>query len=137
LTICCSVVSCVGNTINYDFTTALSQAFASNMVLVGGKASFYTGDVDANKFVNGLDVINVYNDNVNFVSGSYVNTDVDYNGFTNGIDIIKVYNNSIIFAKQIDPVGAVPLSITNNKVLKSDSKSEPTFDPGFKDIVRR
>ena len=41
-----------GTVINYDFTSAASQAFGNNMHLNGSKYCIYGGDVDQNLIVD-------------------------------------------------------------------------------------
>lgn len=69
--------------LNYDFTTAVSQAYGNNMVLVGSDYAFYSGDVNNDGFVDGADGLLIDNDAYNFVSG-YVITDLNCDGTVDG-----------------------------------------------------
>ncbi|MEO8665244.1 MAG: hypothetical protein ABI462_07095, partial [Ignavibacteria bacterium] len=123
-------VACVSNAISYDFTTAITQAFMNNMKMVAGKASFFTGDVDGNTIVQGVDVFAVYNDNTTFTTGSYLITDLDYNGVVNGIDVLFAYNNNTLFAKQKNPPGAIPL-VSGEPVTEDRSSVETKYSKDF------
>ena len=45
----------VNQSLSYNFTTAASQAYGNNMVLINGKYSFFTGDVNQDGIVDGID----------------------------------------------------------------------------------
>lgn len=90
------------DTLGYDFTTSLSQAFGSNMVLVGGEASFYSGDVTQDGVVDGADLSAIDNDSFNFVTG-YVVTDLNCDGVVDGTDAAFADNNAANFVTKITP----------------------------------
>ena len=96
-------VLCNFNIIGYDFTTATAQAYGSNMKIVSGKASYFTGDVDRNGLVDLTDVIAVYNASTNFITGSYEITDLNYNGIVDLTDVLYASNNSSAFVQQKNP----------------------------------
>lgn len=89
-----------GNTMTYDFTTNVNKAFGSNMVVVGGKASFYTGDINRDGCSDAGDVAAVDNDAFNFVGGPYVITDLNFDGTVDVSDLVYVENNSFNFVCQ-------------------------------------
>ncbi|MDQ3193580.1 MAG: hypothetical protein M3P82_01135, partial [Bacteroidota bacterium] len=89
--------------LNYDFTVAATQAFGDNQVLVGSEWSLYTGDVNQDEVVNLTDIIAIYNDGTNFVTGPYVVTDLNYDGVVNLTDLLYAYNNSTIFVSTKRP----------------------------------
>ena len=82
--------------LTYDFTTAPSKAFGNNEVLVDGKYSIYTGDVNQDGIVDLSDLIAIYNDAGSFVTG-YVVTDLNCNSIVDLTDLLYAYNNSSIF----------------------------------------
>lgn len=88
--------------LSYDFTTAASQAYGSNMILVGGEYSLYTGDVNADGIVDGADGLLIDNDAFSFVSG-YVVTDLNCDGTVDGTDAVYADNNSFQFIGVIRP----------------------------------
>jgi hypothetical protein len=104
-------VGCSDNTLNYDFTTGLSKAYENNMVMVGGKASFYTGDLDSlrNSVIDVTDIIAVYNENINFRSGPYLISDLNFDKTVDFSDVLFVHNNSGLFIKEKGPPGAAAL----------------------------
>jgi len=91
-----------GGVLNYDFTSSASQAFENNLVLVGSEYSIYTGDVDQNDVVNLTDIIMIYNDVANFVTG-YVVTDLNFDNVVNLTDLLYAYNNSAMFVSTKRP----------------------------------
>ncbi|MBK8552181.1 MAG: hypothetical protein IPL53_14415 [Ignavibacteria bacterium] len=90
-------VSFNNNTLIYDFTSAASQAYGSNMKNEGGLWSFYQGDVNQDEGINLTDVLAVYNDASNYVSGTYNVSDLNYDGFVDLTDLIPAFNNSSSF----------------------------------------
>ncbi|MBK6505426.1 MAG: hypothetical protein IPG02_07100 [Ignavibacteria bacterium] len=88
--------------LNFDFTTAASQAYGSNMVLVGGEYSIFTGDVNDDDIVDAADVSLIDNDAFNFVSG-YVVTDLNCDGSVDGTDATFGDNNAFNFVGIIRP----------------------------------
>ncbi len=91
--------------VNYDFTSDSSKAFGSNQFKVDQspvKFAIYNGDVNQNGIVDLVDVIQVYNDILSFVSG-YVTTDVNGDNQTDLNDVLKTYNNSGRFVHAVTP----------------------------------
>ncbi|MEO6695288.1 MAG: fibronectin type III domain-containing protein [Ignavibacteria bacterium] len=97
-----STPSFTAGSLNYNFTTASSQAFGNNMVQVGLLWSLYTGDVNQDGIVDGSDGSLVDNDAFNFVSG-YVVTDVNCDGIVDGSDAVFVEANATNFVQAITP----------------------------------
>ncbi|MBK8552064.1 MAG: hypothetical protein IPL53_13780 [Ignavibacteria bacterium] len=88
--------------LTYNFTTAANQALGNNMKQVGSLWSFYSGDVNQDDVVDLTDIVSVFNDAGNFVSG-YVNTDLTGNMFVDLSDITIAYNNSSNFVHRVSP----------------------------------
>ncbi len=89
----------------YDFTSAPSQAYGSNETQVDilpDLYAFYSGDVNQDGTVDLSDIILIYNDANNFVSG-YVNSDVNGDSITDLSDVILTYNNANSFVSLIRP----------------------------------
>lgn len=91
-----------GGVLNYDFTSAATQAFGSNMVLVGSKYSFYTGDPNQDGTVDAGDLSLIDNDAFNFVSG-YVVTDLNGDQSVDGTDLTFADNNAFAFVGVVRP----------------------------------
>jgi len=87
---------------NYDFTSAASNAYGSNMVLLGNRYCIYSGDIVKNGLVDLNDILTAYNDASNFTSG-YVVSDVTGDRLVDLSDIVLVYNNSSAFVSKITP----------------------------------
>jgi hypothetical protein len=82
-----------GGTLSYNFTTAQSQAFGSNMINVGGEWCIYNGDVVIDEFIDGSDVSDVFNASNAGASG-YIITDLTGDDFVDGTDVSICFNNS-------------------------------------------
>ncbi len=91
-----------GGNYNYDFTTAASMAYGSNMVLKLGRYCLYSGDVNQDGAVDGTDYSSVDNDAFNFISG-YVATDVTGDNTVDASDAAIVDNNAFNFIGRITP----------------------------------
>ena len=81
--------------LNYNFTTAAAQAYGNNMVLVSGKYSFYTGDVNQDEIVDAGDLSIIDNDAVAGLSG-YNNSDLNCDSFVDATDLSYCDNNATI-----------------------------------------
>lgn len=90
------------NEMDFDFTSAPTQAFGSNMVMANGEWSFYSGDVNRDGVVDLTDGGMIYNDIINFNSG-YVSTDLNYDDITDLSDLLIEYNNSRHFVSEMHP----------------------------------
>jgi len=95
-------VNLSSNANSYNFTTAATQAYGNNMVLISGKYCDYSGDVDQNGSVELTDVLQVYNSSAVFTSG-YVVDDVNGDNVVDLSDIIITYNNASNFVARITP----------------------------------
>ena len=99
---------------SYDFTTAVTQAYGSNMQQKGTKWCIYGGDVTSSTpgvqdgLVDGSDLAAVDNDNSNFITG-YVVTDVTGDDLVDGSDLALVDNNNTAFVGKAVPPGALNL----------------------------
>ena len=94
-----------GGTVNYNFTTAASQAFGNNMKQVDSsptRFAIYSGDVNQDGVVDGTDASVIDNDAFNFVKG-YVAGDVNGDEIVDGSDAAVVDNNAANFVGKITP----------------------------------
>ncbi len=62
----------------------------------------YSGDVDQEGSINLSDVIDVYNNSLDFLTG-YLNTDVNGDNVTDLTDLLITYNNSLLFIEVRKP----------------------------------
>ena len=88
--------------LSYDFTTAASQAYDNNQVLIGSDYSIYTGDVTQDGTVDLSDLTDILNDANAFVTG-YVVTDLNCNMVVDLTDLVFAYNNSSQFVSVKKP----------------------------------
>ncbi len=86
----------------YDFTTAATQAYGSNMVLKGGRYCAYSGDVNQDGIVDGADGGLGDNDAFNFVTG-YVSTDVNGDNSVDASDLSIIDNNAYNIISVVRP----------------------------------
>lgn len=91
-----------GSVTNYDFTNLLAKAYGDNLIQVAAKYCIYSGDVNQDGYVNLSDVLQVYNDGANFVTG-YKVTDVTGDNATDLTDLLITFNNSSAFVSKIIP----------------------------------
>jgi len=89
---------------SFSFITDSTQAYGNNTVLSRTRYCMYTGDVDQDGFVDQTDVIAIYNDENNFVSGVRIPTDLTGDSFVDLRDVIRCYNNAIKFVKSEYPL---------------------------------
>lgn len=88
---------------SYDFTTASSQAYGSNMMLKGTHWCLYSGDVDQDGTIDGTDLQIIDNDAYNFVFGLLLVSDLNGDQFVDGGDYLIADNNATNFISVIRP----------------------------------
>jgi hypothetical protein len=88
--------------VNYDFTTAASQAFGDNLLLIGSAYVIYGGDVSQDGGIDTSDMTEVDNDAANYASG-YINSDVNGDGGVDTSDMTIIDNNSANYIGTIHP----------------------------------
>jgi hypothetical protein len=87
----------ISSSLSYDFSSAATQAYGSNLVGLGsGVFGIYAGDINQDGFIDGNDFTDVDNDNSNFASG-YLYTDTNGDGFVDGNDFTLIDNNGSMF----------------------------------------
>ena len=102
-----------GNTTNtfsnlyltYDFTTAASKAYGSNMIRVDTSPTeyaIYSGDLNDDGAIDATDISTVDNDSFNSISG-YVQSDVNGDDFVDATDIGIIDNNAFNAISLIRP----------------------------------
>ncbi|MCL6495329.1 MAG: glycoside hydrolase [Ignavibacterium sp.] len=101
-----STVQFISGFLNYDFTLAQNKAYGNNLKLVNGKWCIYSGDVNQDGFVNSTDVMSVFNDNVNGITG-YTNTDLTNDLITEISDLNIVFQNNVLGVERKKPLGSI------------------------------
>ncbi|MBK6537329.1 MAG: hypothetical protein IPG09_05975 [Ignavibacteria bacterium] len=132
-----------GTPFTYNFTTAITQAYNSNIKLVGSKYCNYNGDLDQDGIIDVSDVSLVDNASFNGLTG-YVTEDVTGDYFVDVSDVSIVDNNSFSGVQVAAPPGAVNISEQsdsqntsgNNSVSKNPSEGKNS-DTGKKEIITR
>jgi len=103
------------STLSYDFTTAATQAYGSNMILVGTKWCIISGDVNQDGAIDALDRSACWNDK-NLI-GVYV-TDLNGDGVVDALDRSIAWNN-VNFSVQKPALAAIP-----NKGIRKYTKED-------------
>ncbi len=88
--------------LSYNFSTDQNKAYGNNLIQKGTKWCVFSGDVDKDGSVDLTDMIEVDNDNANFIMG-YVQSDVNGDGNTDLSDLIIVDNNNAAFVGVVKP----------------------------------
>lgn len=91
-----------GTVYNYDFTTSNTKAYGNNLKLKGGKYCIYSGDVNQNGFISLSDVLYIYNDIGNFVTGG-VESDLTGDNLVDLNDLMIAYTNTTNFIRKRTP----------------------------------
>ncbi len=87
----------------YDFSTVANKAYGDNQVEAEpGNFAFYTGDINQDGVVDGLDYNDWENDSNNF-AGGYFGTDLNGDGIVDGLDFIYWEQNSNNFVGAVVP----------------------------------
>jgi hypothetical protein len=87
----------------YDFTTSSSQAFGDNQINVEGAMwAHFSGDINQDGVIDGLDYNEWENDNNNF-AGGYFSTDLNGDGIVDGLDFIYWEQNNNNFVGTVSP----------------------------------
>ncbi len=93
----------ISSVTNYDFSEAVDKAFGSNQLeLEPGIFAFYTGDMNQDGVVDGLDYNDWENDSNDF-AGGYLSTDLNGDGIVDGLDFIYWEQNSNNFVGAVVP----------------------------------
>jgi uncharacterized protein (TIGR02145 family) len=111
----------ISGSLNFNFTTAATQAYGSNQKSWGSVYCIYSGDVNQDGLVDLSDLVAIDNDNMNYVSGNVV-TDVNGDGLVDLSDLVIVDNNNMNYISEVAPPGAPASTIdysgqTYHKVL--------------------
>lgn len=91
-----------GSAFSYNFTTAITQAYGSNMKLKGTKYCIYSGDPNGDGVVDATDNGIIDNDAANFTTG-YMNSDLTGDNVTDASDAALADNNAANFVTAITP----------------------------------
>ncbi|MFZ1320672.1 MAG: hypothetical protein WAT71_03875 [Ignavibacteria bacterium] len=96
-----------GFSLVYNFTTASSQAYGSNLKQLNSKHCIYSGDVTQDGLIDLSDLQNVDNSAYNFATG-YVTDDLTGDYVVDISDLTITDNNAFNFVTKSVPPGAVP-----------------------------
>jgi hypothetical protein len=99
--------------LSYDFTTAATQAYGSNMLLIGTKWCIISGDANQDGSIDGIDRSLCWNDRG--LIGPYA-TDLNGDGSVDGLDRSICWNNRGL------TVAKPALALSPERGVKQDSK---------------
>jgi len=88
---------------DYDFSDSAAKAYGNNLHKTGSKYCIYSGDINNNSSIDLNDVLFIYNDAENFVSGYKPLSDLTGDNLVDLSDITIAYNNSNKFVSVISP----------------------------------
>jgi hypothetical protein len=91
-----------GGVVSYNFSTAASQAYGSNLLGSGPVFLVYGGDNNQDGATDALDMIEVGNDKAGGVTG-YTATDLNGDGLVNNADLLLLQNNASSFIRKRTP----------------------------------
>jgi hypothetical protein len=106
-----------GSALNYDFTTAATQAFGSNMQLVGTKWCIISGDINQDGSVDALDRSACWNDRN--LTGPYT-SDLNGDGTVDALDRSICWNNRNLSVQK------PALVLSSNSAVNQNNKG--TYD---------
>ncbi|MBV6478048.1 MAG: hypothetical protein HGGPFJEG_00795 [Ignavibacteria bacterium] len=86
----------------YYFTDSATKAFGNNQILKLGSYCFYSGDVNQDGIIDGIDFLLVDNSAANFETG-YVDPDVNGDEIVDGSDMSITSNNAENFVTSVTP----------------------------------
>ena len=93
----------LSDTTNYDFTTAKSQAYMSNLIKKGSRYCLFGGDVNQDGIIDATDVSKVDNDSYIGIIGRFLTSDVTGDNYVDAQDVSLVDNNSFNSIIRIRP----------------------------------
>ena len=120
-----------GTPFTYNFTSAITQAYNSNIKLVGSKYCNYSGDLNQDGIIDGSDVSSSDNAAFSGFSG-YVVQDVTGDYYVDASDVAIVDNNSFAGVQVAAPPGAMNSDVKFNSPKKANHKPELKTDIGSK-----
>ena len=88
----------------FSFISDSTQAYGNNTKLTRTRYCMYSGDVNQDGFVEQSDLIDIYNDLSNYISGDRIPTDLTGDSFVDLRDALRCYNNLINFVKVESPL---------------------------------
>ena len=96
----------LGATAAYNFTTAASQAYGSNLIAVGSipRYAMFGGDVNQDGYVDPLDLSLIDQDSYNYASGIGLGTDLNGDHFVDPLDLSICDQNSYNYVGIQTPV---------------------------------
>ncbi len=83
----------ITNNTSYDFSTGIAQAYSNNMILVSSVSCLYSGDINQDGVINGLDASIIDSCGQFFLFGYYLIADLNGDGAVDGLDANFVDNN--------------------------------------------
>jgi len=92
-----------GNITTYNFIDSAQSTYGNNTKLIGTRYCIYSGDVNQDGVIDGVDMAKIDNDTYNSITG-YVNTDLNGDYFVDGTDLFIGENNAVNFVHAVTPL---------------------------------
>jgi len=87
----------------YNFIDSAQSTYGNNTKLIGTRYCIYSGDVNQDGMIDGVDMAKIDNDSYNGITG-YVNTDLNGDYFVDGTDLLIGENNAVNFVHAVTPL---------------------------------
>lgn len=130
-------VICSSNLINYDYTPDSFKAYGNNLIMIEGKASFFTGDINKDHIVDLTDIVSIYNFASVFTSGTYLLDDLNFDGLVDLTDLVAAHNNANIFVSEKSPPGAEQIPFIIPEVITYEKDIMPEMKMSKEEWIRR
>ena len=95
-------VTPINSLAKYDFTQQINSAFGNNLKPIGSYFGIYSGDVNQDGILDGLDMNQIGN-KANIFGLGYLPEDLNGDGSIDALDMILLDNNSILPAGVVSP----------------------------------
>jgi endonuclease G, mitochondrial len=128
-----SAHSFTSSALNYNFTTAATQAYGSNMIQIGSKWCIYSGDVNQDGSIDSQDLSAIDNDYTNYAFGSGLVTDLNGDGSIDSQDMTICDNNYSDYITKNVPSG-IPtpvFSITGTLTYFTQTSATPSTEQTY------
>ena len=87
----------------YNFIDSAQSTYGNNTKLIGTRYCIYSGDVNQDGVIDGVDMAKIDNDSYNSITG-YVSTDLNGDYIVDGTDLLIGENNAANFVHAVTPL---------------------------------
>lgn len=119
---------------SFDFTSAQSQAYGSNLIQKSSVWCLYSGDVSRDGSIDGTDLSLIDNDATNFETG-YRATDLNGDGIVDGTDLSVCDNNASNFVVKSTPETLKTDTVKEKMKLRNSEYHKQNRNPDIKSNI--